>query len=118
MIETHIENGQIVACVVVRKGTLSVNDTFVCGLSDGRVKFMRDDNGKTLKKVGPGRSVTIGGLKEIPEVGMPLYGVRDSEESKFIISQRNNRRAEEDSSRAQTPQLNKKVTKLTWLEKR
>ena len=49
---------------------------------------------------------------------MPLYKVRDSEESKFIISQRINRCAEEESSQASTPQLNKKVTKLTWLEKR
>lgn len=40
------ESSQNTACVVVRKGVLSVGDTFICGMSEGKVKFILGDKGE------------------------------------------------------------------------
>ena len=40
------ESSQITASVVVRKGVLSVGDSFVCGVTEGKVKFILEDKGK------------------------------------------------------------------------
>jgi translation initiation factor IF-2 len=37
---------QVVASIVVRKGVLSIGDAFICGLTDGKVKFILNDKGK------------------------------------------------------------------------
>ena len=49
-IESNYEekSGQLTATVLVKKGVLKVNETFVCGLHEGKVKYMKDDNGKTV----------------------------------------------------------------------
>ena len=40
------DSSQVTACVVVRKGVLKVGDPFVCGLTEGKVKFILYDGGK------------------------------------------------------------------------
>lgn len=45
VIESNIDekSGQTTASVLVKKGRLRVNNMFVCGTSDGKIKFMKDD---------------------------------------------------------------------------
>ena len=46
VIESNIEekSGQTTATVLVKKGKLKIHDTFVCGLHEGKIKYMKDDN--------------------------------------------------------------------------
>ena len=50
VIESDIEekSGQTTASVLIMRGKLSLNDTFVCGVNEGRVKFMKDDIGRMV----------------------------------------------------------------------
>lgn len=47
VIESNIDekSGQTTASVLIKKGSLKLNDTFVCGIDDGKIRFMRDDSG-------------------------------------------------------------------------
>jgi translation initiation factor IF-2 len=38
----------------VKKGKLKVHDTFVCGLHEGKIKYMKDDNQKIINEAFPG----------------------------------------------------------------
>ena len=48
VIESDIDekNGQITATVIVKKGTLHVDDLFVSGIYDGKVRIIMNDMGK------------------------------------------------------------------------
>ena len=72
---------QITATVLVKKGTLRQEDVFVCGTGEGKVRFMINDQGKQVKEVYPGQAVKLGGFKSFPDVGAPLYAVKDHEEA-------------------------------------
>lgn len=86
-IESNVEErGNILtATVLVKKGTLKVNDTFVCGKHEGKVRFMKDDYGRNIQAALPGQAVHIGGFKHFPEVGHPLYVVKDHREANNIV---------------------------------
>mmetsp|Transcript_4157 Transcript_4157/g.5522 ORF Transcript_4157/g.5522 Transcript_4157/m.5522 type:complete len:121 (+) Transcript_4157:242-604(+) len=88
VIESDVDekSGQITATVIVKKGTLHADDLFVSGAFEGKVRYLMDDMGKHTKEAFPGEAVHMTGFKEIPEVGNPLYVVRNQEESNFIIS--------------------------------
>jgi translation initiation factor IF-2 len=77
IIESNIEErgGMTTATVLVKKGLLQANDTFVCGLFEGKVRNMKDDNGRNIKEAFPGQAVHLEGFKQFPEVGNPLYVV-------------------------------------------
>lgn len=70
----------------MKKGTLKSEDIFVCGVHEGKVRFMINDAGKQVKEVYPGQAVKLGGFKNFPDVGNPLYAVKDHEEAQFIVN--------------------------------
>lgn len=45
---------QITATVLVKKGTLRLEDNFVCGIHEGKVRFLINDQGRQVKEVFPG----------------------------------------------------------------
>jgi len=65
---------------------LRQDDVFVCGIHEGKVRFLLNDQGKPVKEVLPGQAVKLGGFKNFPDVGNPLYAVKDHEEAMFIVS--------------------------------
>ena len=88
VIESDVDekSGQITASVVVKKGTLRSDDLFVAGSTEGKVRYLMNDMGKHIAEAFPGEAVHMTGFKEIPDVGNPLYVVKNQEESNFIIS--------------------------------
>lgn len=64
---------QITATVIVKQGTLRIDDIFVCGIHEGKARFMLNDQGKNVKEATPGQAVKLGGFKTYPDVGTPLY---------------------------------------------
>ena len=74
--------------MIVKRGCLKIEDIFVSGLHEGRVRFMLNDKREHVKIAYSGAAVHLGGFKHFQEVGNPLYVVRTIEEAKFIINQK------------------------------
>ena len=88
-----------VATMLVQRGTLDEGDTIVVGSVIGRIRAMRNDKGKKVKKAGPSTPVEIIGLTEVPEAGDTFYEVKDEKTAKHLIERRK-RQAREKSINA------------------
>ncbi len=71
IIESHVDKGEgPVATAVIQNGTLKRNDWLgISGQAYGRVRMMRDWNGKPVDAALPGTPVKILGFKVAPAVG-------------------------------------------------
>ena len=125
VIESNVgeKSGQITATVIVKKGTLRLDDTFVSGIHEGKARFMVNDLGQNVKEAFPGEAVHLGGFKHFPEVGNPLYVVKSPAEVRFIVDRMTHRSQLEEikrlaaSKQIQVHELKKQMGKLTRLEK-
>ncbi len=66
-----------VATVLIQNGTLNLNDPIVVGSVSGRVKALRDDKERRMRKVEPGTPAEILGLSEVPQAGDVLQVMPD-----------------------------------------
>ncbi|WP_024790890.1 translation initiation factor IF-2 [Lebetimonas sp. JS170] len=83
VIESRIEKGKgPVGTVIVKNGTLKKQDSFVCGITHGRVRLIIDDLGKQKKEVKPGEPAEITGFDEAPIAGDNLVVVESDKEAK------------------------------------
>ena len=78
------------ATILVQNGTLRAGDTFVCGLTFGKVRAMYDDNGKLVKEATPSTPVSVLGFDEVPNSG-DMAVVIDEKFSKKVIEERKNK---------------------------
>ena len=74
-----------VATVLVRNGTLHVGDHFICGSVFGKVRALFDDQGESVREVGPSMPVEVLGLDSVPEVGDTFQVVTDTAKAKQIV---------------------------------
>ena len=74
-----------VATVLVRNGTLKVGDHFICGSVFGKVRALFDDQGVSVRSVGPSMPVEVLGLDSVPEVGDTFQVVTDTAKAKQIV---------------------------------
>ncbi len=89
VIEARLDKAQgSVASVLVQRGTLNVGDTIILGTSIGKIRTMKNDKGKLVKKAGPSTPVEITGLHEVPEAGDIFYEVKNEKVAKHLIEQR------------------------------
>jgi translation initiation factor IF-2 len=73
IIESKIDTGRgIVATVLIRKGTLTLQDPFVAGVYPGRVRAMFDENGNAVASAGPSDPVEVIGFSGLPTAGDPF----------------------------------------------
>jgi len=77
-----------VATVLVQNGTLNLNDAIVVGTVSGRVKALRDDKERRMRKVEPGTPAEILGLSEVPQAGDVLQVMADDSIARDIASRR------------------------------
>lgn len=94
----------VVASVLVSNGTLSKGDWIITGAATGRVRRMFADNGKVVKKAGPGVPVEVLGLSEVPLPGDKFH-VFDQKNAKDLSAQRDIAKQKEELSRFETPTL-------------
>ncbi|MCK4533278.1 translation initiation factor IF-2, partial [bacterium] len=78
----------ILATVLIQKGTLKVRDSFVVGLTSGKVKAMLDDHGKMIKEAPPSTPVEIMGFVDIPHVGDKFRVMKDEKKVRYISQMR------------------------------
>ncbi|MGN1163100.1 MAG: translation initiation factor IF-2 [Christensenellales bacterium] len=76
-----------IATILVQNGTLKAGDTFVCGLTFGKVRAMYDENGRLVKSAGPSCPVSVLGFDEVPNSG-DMAVVIDEKFSKKVIEER------------------------------
>jgi translation initiation factor IF-2 len=86
VLEAQLDRGRgPVATVLVRNGTLSVGDYFICGSVFGKVRAMHDDSGVQVRKAEPSTPVEVLGLESLPEVGDDLQVVTDTAKAQQIV---------------------------------
>ncbi len=83
VIEAHLDkNLGPVATVLVNIGTLKVMDNIFVGGTYGRVKSMKDQYGKNIRKAGPSLPVVIAGLNETPQSGDIICVAKNEKEAR------------------------------------
>lgn len=70
VIETALDRGKgIVATLLIQSGTLNSGDIILAGLEYGKVKNLKNDQGTSIDKAGPGVPVEVLGLNGLPIAG-------------------------------------------------
>jgi translation initiation factor IF-2 len=86
VLEAQLDRGRgPVATVLVRNGTLSVGDYFICGSVFGKVRAMISDRGMQMRKAEPATPVEVLGLDSLPEVGDDFQVVTDTSKAQQIV---------------------------------
>ncbi len=89
VVEARLDKGQgPIATILVQRGTLHQGDVIIAGTSVGRVRMMRDDQGRTLKEAGPSTPVEITGLTEVPSAGDLFDAVEDEKLARELADRR------------------------------
>src|SRR6185369_3680465 len=113
VIEAQLDRGRgPVATVLVRNGTLSVGDFFICGSVFGKVRAMQNDRGLQVRKAEPSTPVEVIGLDALPEAGDDLQVVTDTTKAKQIVGFRDQKAREASlakNSRLTLEQLHKQM---------
>ncbi len=95
IIEARLDKAKgAIATMLVQRGTLDVGDTIVVGSSIGRIRDMRDDKGRPVKKAGPSTPVEIMGLTTVPQAGDVFYEVKNEKMAKHLIERRKHQERE------------------------
>jgi len=85
VIESRLDKGRgPVASILVQQGELKQGDIVLCGLEYGRVRAMRDENGKTIERAGPSIPVEVLGLSGVPEAGDEATVVKDEKKAREV----------------------------------
>lgn len=112
VIEAELDkNRGPVATVLVQNGTLRIGDSFVSGLTFGKVRAMFDENGNKLKEAGPSMPVSVLGFYEVPDSGSQVYVVSEKF-SKDLIEERKNKIKEERTHSTSGVSLDDFMTKV------
>ncbi|MDX2472090.1 MAG: translation initiation factor IF-2 [Candidatus Krumholzibacteria bacterium] len=89
VVEAKKEQGRgVVFTVLIDKGTLKKGDNFLVGMTEGKVRAVLDERGKTLKEVKPGEPCEIMGGNDVPEAGDRFYVVKDEREAREMAGNR------------------------------
>jgi translation initiation factor IF-2 len=85
VVESKLDKGRgPVATVLIQEGTLNQGDIVLCGLEYGRVRAMRDENGRTIESAGPSIPVEIIGLSGVPQSGDEATVVKDEKKAREV----------------------------------
>jgi len=85
VIESRLDKGRgPVASILVQQGQLKQGDIVLCGLEYGRVRAMRDENGKAIESAGPSIPVEVLGLSGVPQAGDEATVVKDEKKAREV----------------------------------
>jgi len=95
VIESRLDKGRgPVASVLIQEGELRAGDIMLCGEEYGRIRAMRDENGKDVKVAGPSTPVEILGLSGVPIAGENAIVVQDERKAREVASKRHTKQRE------------------------
>jgi translation initiation factor IF-2 len=85
VVESKLDKGRgPVATVLIQEGTMKQGDIVLCGLEYGRVRAMRDENGRPIESAGPSIPVEIIGLSGVPQSGDEATVVKDEKKAREV----------------------------------
>lgn len=114
VIESYLDKGRgPIATVLVQSGTLRKGDIVLCGLEYGRVRAMRDENGKEIAEAGPSIPVEVLGLSGVPAAGDEATVVRDEKKAREVALHRQGKFREVKLARQQKAKLENMFTNMT-----
>ncbi len=106
VIESRLDKGRgPVASVLIQEGQLKAGDILLCGLEYGRVRAMRDENGKEVKVAGPSTPVEVLGLSGVPVAGEDALVVNDERKAREVASKRSIKQREVKLAKQQKAKL-------------
>lgn len=95
IIEARLDKGRgPVATVLIKDGTLKLQDNFVSGLTYGKVKAMINDRGERIKSAGPSTPVEVLGFSDVTLAGDKFIVVKDEKIAKDINLKRKEKERE------------------------
>lgn len=95
VIESELDRGKgPVATVLVQTGSLKVGDSFVAGVTSGKVRAMFDERGKKVKKALPSTPVRVVGFMNVSQAGDKFIALETDKEAKEISLKRQQLRRE------------------------
>lgn len=112
VIESYLDKGRgPVATILVQSGTLRKGDIVLCGFEYGRVRAMRDENGKEVDEAGPSIPVELLGLSGVPAAGDETTVVRDEKKAREVALYRQGKFREVKLARQQKAKLENMFSK-------
>lgn len=113
-IESYLDKGRgPVATILVQSGTLRKGDIVLCGFEYGRVRAMRDENGKEIDEAGPSIPVEVLGLSGVPAAGDEATVVRDEKKAREVALHRQGKFREVKLARQQKAKLENMFSNMT-----
>jgi len=89
IIESRLDKGMgPVGTVIVKRGEVKVGDFFVTGNSYGKVRSIKDEQGKRLKKAVLSQPVEIMGFSTVPQAGDKFFVVKNEKVAKELLGKR------------------------------
>ncbi len=89
VIEAQLEPGMgPTATVLVRKGTLKVGTSIICGPHWAKVRALINDKGQRVKEAGPSIPVKVVGLSGVPDAGTEFTVMKTDKEARQLGDQR------------------------------
>jgi translation initiation factor IF-2 len=89
IIESRLDKGLgPVGTVVVKRGTIKVGDSFITGNSVGRIRSIRDESGKNIRKAVLSQPVEVTGFSSAPKAGDKLFIVKNEKAVKELLSRK------------------------------
>ena len=114
VIESYLDKGRgPVATILVQSGTLHKGDIVLCGFEYGRVRAMRDENGKEINEAGPSIPVEVLGLSGVPAAGDEATVVRDEKKAREVALYRQGKFREVKLARQQKAKLENMFSNMT-----
>ena len=106
VIESKLDKGRgPVASILVQQGTLKQGDILLCGLEYGRVRAMKDENGRLINEAGPSIPVEVLGLSGVPHAGDEASVVNDERKAREVAVRRQSKTREIKLARQQKAKL-------------
>jgi len=113
VIESRLDKGRgPVASILVQQGELKQGDIVLCGLEYGRVRAMRDEDGKTIESAGPSIPVEVLGLSGVPQAGDEATVVRDEKKAREVALYRQGKFRDIKLARQQKAKLDNMFTNM------
>jgi len=89
VIEAKKEPGRgVVFTVLIDQGTLKVGDTFLVGMTDGKVRAILDERGQAMEEVKPGEPCEVLGAHDVPQAGDRFYVLESEREARELAAKR------------------------------
>ena len=90
IIESRLDKGMgPVGTVIIKRGTIGIGDYFITGNSCGRIRSIKDEEGKSIKEAGLSRPVEISGFSIVPHAGDKFFVVKNEKVAKELMSRKN-----------------------------